>query len=289
MVALLSGTALSFTYPGPVEALRGVDVELEADGLLVILGPNGSGKSTLLRLLAGTLTPDVGEVRLGESLLHDLPLRERALRLAHVPQSLRALPQISAERFVLAGRYARIDRWRGPVAKDWHAVDLALAAADVAGLGKRALSDLSGGQRQRVLVARALAQEPDVLLVDEPTNALDPKHQLAVFDMLAGLVHHGRAVVVVTHDLVLAGQFATRMVVLDEGRVAAGGSPSEVLRPEVLCPIYGEHLHFGRMAEPDGRPYVLPWLPPVARTAHRPAPGARGEGAGGIGGTEGMS
>ncbi|MFT7464190.1 MAG: iron complex transport system ATP-binding protein, partial [Pseudohongiellaceae bacterium] len=113
-------------------------------------------------------------------------------------------------------------------------------------------------QRQRVLIARALAQEASVLLIDEPTNALDPEHQLKVFHMIAGLGRNGRAALVVTHDLNLASQFATSIVLLNEGQVVARGRPGDVLRPEILQPVYGDHLHFGRL--PDGRPFVLPWL-----------------------------
>jgi iron complex transport system ATP-binding protein len=136
-------------------------------------------------------------------------------------------------------------------------VTLALADADASDLGSRPLADLSGGQRQRVLVARALAQEADVLLVDEPTTALDPGHQVAVFALIARLAATGRAVLVVTHEMNLASQYATRMILLDQGRVAADDTPAKVLRPEVLEPVYGSELHYGQL--PDGRPLVVPW------------------------------
>jgi iron complex transport system ATP-binding protein len=130
------------------------------------------------------------------------------------------------------------------------------------------MTELSGGQRQRVLVARAIAQDAGVLLVDEPTNALDPELQIAVFELLAGLRSGssgaGRAVLVVTHDLNLAGQYATRLVLLDQGRVVADGEPAAVLTRAVLEPVYGKHLHFGAWPAGSGRtgPFVLPCRAP---------------------------
>jgi iron complex transport system ATP-binding protein len=122
------------------------------------------------------------------------------------------------------------------------------------------MTELSGGQRQRVLVARALASRAPTLLVDEPTAALDLEHQLRVFALLARLADGGRSVLVVTHDVNLASQFAARVALLDRGRVAACGSPDAVLRREVLEPVYGRHLHYGRLPGPDARPFVLPWM-----------------------------
>ena len=126
------------------------------------------------------------------------------------------------------------------------------------------LAALSGGQRQRVLIARTLAQESSVLLVDEPTNSLDPAHQLAIFELLASLASEGHGVVVVTHDLNLASQFSTRIVLIDQGREVASGTPNELLCPKVLHPVYGEGLAFGERADVEGspRPYVLSWRPP---------------------------
>jgi len=258
MVSALAAAGLHFTFEGDVRAVAGVDLLLEDGELLVVLGPNGSGKSTLLRLLAGLLAPDRGEVLLDGAPLGRLAARERARRLAVVPQALAALPETTVEAFVLDGRYARIDRWRGSQPEDHRAVREALAAAEVSELAGRALPDLSGGQRQRVLVARALAQQAPRLLVDEPTAALDLQHQLHVFELLQRLAREGRAVLVVTHDANLASQFADRVALLHEGRLAALGPPRQVLRREVLEPVYGPHLHFGAL--PDGTPFVLPWL-----------------------------
>jgi len=270
VVNAIRATGLVFDHPGPIRAVDGVDLVLHERELLVVIGPNGSGKSTLLRLLAGLLAPRSGDVMVKNRPLSSLSIAERACLLAVVPQSLATLPEVTVEHFVLSGRYARIGRWRGAQADDVAAVSGALSSADVDGLGDRHLPDLSGGQRQSVLIARALAQQAEILLVDEPTASLDLNHQLAVFTLLGGLSEKGRAAVVVTHDLNLASQFADRVALMDAGRLTAVGSPDEVLRPEVLGPVYGPELHFGRMPPPDGRPFVLPWQLPEDSPGYAP-------------------
>jgi iron complex transport system ATP-binding protein len=262
MVNALAAKGLVFDHPGPIRAVDGVDLELRERELLVVIGPNGSGKSTLLRLLAGLLVPQSGDVTVQGRALSSLSLSDRARLLAVVPQALATLPEVTVERFVLSGRYSRIGRWRGAQAGDAEAVNRALDAADVDGLGDRHLPDLSGGQRQSVLIARALAQQAEILLVDEPTASLDLNHQLAVFALLGTLSDAGRSAIVVTHDLNLASQFADRVALMDAGKLVAVGAPDEVLRPEVLAPVYGSELHYGRMPPPDDRPFVLPWRPP---------------------------
>ena len=266
MVDALRATGIEYAYPGddtgPVHALAGVDLALNDGELLAVIGPNGSGKSTLLRCLGGLLAPQAGSVELRGRALADYPERERALQIALVPQYLPALPDVLVTDFVLGGRYAHMGRWAGPSTVDQRAVGLALEAADVADLSGRLMTELSGGQRQRVLVARALAQEARVWLVDEPTASLDPEHQIHVFTLISRTVQHDRAAVVVTHDLNLASQFATRLALVDGGKLVAQGSVDEVLRREVLEPVYGSALHFGTRRHVDGsmRPFVLPWV-----------------------------
>lgn len=249
-IPILSARGVAYDYPGPLRALDGVDVELRTGELAVAIGPNGSGKSTLVKILAGLLVPSRGEVRIDGRPLSGLVPRERALRVAVVPQFLPALPDVLVADFVLSGRYARLSRWRTASIEDRRAAEDALTACDAADLAGRSMTELSGGQRQRVLVARAVAQEAAVLLVDEPTNALDPEHQIRTFDLLAQLSTRERAVLVVTHDMNLAGQYATRLVLLDAGRVVADGPPERVLVRSVLEPVYGPHLYYG--VWPDG-------------------------------------
>ncbi len=263
MVAVLRARALAFAYPGPRRALAGVDVALGSGELACLLGPNGSGKSTCLRCLAGLLRPGGGAVELDGAPLERLTARERARAIAFVPQALPALPEIEVRAFVLGGRYPYLGRWQGflgrPSPADRAAVETALAEADALDLAGRGLDELSLGQRQRVLVARALAQEAGVLLFDEPTAALDPEHQVRVFALIERLVALGRTALVATHELNLASRYATRCLLLAEGRVVAEGAPAGVLRPEVLGPVFGRHLLFTRSAGATERPLVIPW------------------------------
>lgn len=259
MVTLLDARDLHFEYPGAIRALDGVDLSCSAGELLAVIGPNGSGKSTLLKLFAGLLTPARGEVRLDGEPLGTSTVRERSRRIAVVPQFLRSLPDITVEDFVAGGRYGHLGIWKQETPHDWEVVRRALADADLTELAGRLLLHLSGGQRQRVLIARALAQEAEVLLVDEPSNSLDPEHQIRVFRLLSGLTREGRGAVVVTHDLNLASQFASRIAVLSRGRVLTSGSAALVLRREVLEPVYGPDLRYGAFPGDEARPFVLPW------------------------------
>ena len=260
---LLQLRGLKFTHASARSAcLAGVDLELRAGELVALIGPNGAGKSTLLRLAAGLLQPSSGEVRCRAGVVRDLSSRRRAKELALVPQGLVRWPGSRVEEFVAGGRYAHRGMLAAPGEADRVAITEALAAAGLVGEASRSLAELSGGQRQRALIARALAQETPLLLVDEPTNSLDPSHQLSIFEWLGRMTCEGRGVLVVTHDLNLASQFATRLALLTEGRIVASGTPAEVLRPEVLAPVYGSRLRYGRLPsplEPGERPYVLPW------------------------------
>ena len=259
--ARLVAEGVAFAYEGgDRRAVDGVDFALAGGEWVALVGPNGSGKSTLLRLCAGLLAPETGAVRLGDVALASLAPRERARRVALLPQFLPVLHEVRVRDFVLSGRYAHV-RGHGELgARDRAVVDAALECCDAAELAERGLHELSGGQRQRVLVARALAQEADVLLVDEPTTALDPEHQIEVCELFAELARAGRAVGVVTHDLVLASQYATRCVLLDRGRVVRDGTPETVFTRAVLEPVYGPDLHFGALPAGDGgaRPLVFP-------------------------------
>ncbi|MDF1799451.1 MAG: ABC transporter ATP-binding protein [Planctomycetota bacterium] len=268
---------VSFEYGGDandrgLRALDGVDGYLRRGELVAVLGPNGAGKSTLVRLLAGLAQPLGGSVHLAGKPLERLGHRERAREVALVPQHLDRVPEMHVGDFVLGGRYAHLGPWRKHTAADHAATEAAFRGCDIEGLEGRLLSTLSGGQRQRALIARALAQESPILLVDEPTNSLDPRHQLAIFELLADLAAADRAVLVVTHDLNLASQFATRLVLMDEGRIVAQGPAEVVLRREVLEPVYGDGLTYGELDAAGGlrRPFVLPW-----RAGQSPSSGPR--------------
>jgi iron complex transport system ATP-binding protein len=262
VVTLLEARALAHEYEGGFVALDGVDLALERGELVCVLGPNGSGKSTLLRVLCGGLVPTGGNAQLEGRPVHTLSARERARRMAVVPQVLEALPDARVTDFVLGGRYPYLGLWGRAREGDRQAVERALAQVDAAGWSKRLLGELSGGQCQRVLLARALAQEAELLFLDEPTAALDPEHQVLLFELLHRLARQDRTALVATHELALAGRFADRVLLLAEGRIVAQGTPEEVLVRDVLEPVYGPHLHYGRGPDAPGggtRPLVVPW------------------------------
>lgn len=264
----LEASELCFAWPGGVLAVDGVSLQCAAPGLITLIGPNGSGKSTLLRILCGLLVPQSGRVLLDGRPLPVGDAKACARAIALLPQFLPALPEVRVRDFVLSGRYAHLERWNRISAHDREVVEHALAECDLRGLEERSMSELSGGQRQRVLIARALCQEASILLVDEPTNALDPEHQVQVFELLEAQRRLGRLVIAATHDLNLAAQYSSRVVLMHAGRVAAQGSVLEVLRPAVLRPAYGPHLSFDCAGSALG-------AYPVVR-ALRPEPGAQG-------------
>ncbi len=261
MVSGLRCEGVGYTYPDGPKAVDEATLDVERGRLVCIIGPNGAGKSTLLKGMAGLLTMQSGVVTVDGGPVNELDSRERARILAMVPQFLDAIPSLTVESFVLGGRYGHLDAWRRAQGSDHEAVHAALEAADVSDLRDRLLGEVSGGQRQRVLVARALAQEARYLLVDEPTSSLDPEHQLGLFHLLERLAGDGHGVCVVTHDLNLASQFSTEIALMQEGSFVASGPPGEVLTPQVLEPVYGEHFRYASWSTGGDaeRPVVVPW------------------------------
>lgn len=243
-MSVLSANGLSFHYPktngdAPF-ALAGVSVELAAGGLLGVLGPNGAGKSTLLRLLAGIARPAAGQVRLSGDVLGDLSPREIARRAAWVPQELSSLFVLTVEEMVRLGRFPRQGFWGPWRDEDEKQVERALRDADLTAFRHRPLDRLSGGERRRVLMARALAQEPRLLLLDEPTAHLDPRHQMELVDLVERLRRERRiAVVAVLHDVNLAYAWCPEVLFLKGGRAAAQGPTAQVFTPRRLEEIYG--------------------------------------------------
>jgi iron complex transport system ATP-binding protein len=263
MPAAVDARDLRLTYPNGIRALDGVSIQVSHGEFLAILGPNGSGKSSLLRSIAGLQPVDSGEVLLEGAPLAALEMRERARRVALVPATLEVLPGYTVEDFVLMGRYAHLRGWRLYGAHDREVAHECLRRVDAFEFLERGMDELSGGERQRALIARALAQEARTVLLDEPTSALDLSHQLLVYRLIHEMHHgSGRTIVVVTHDLNLASQFANRLALMQGGRVVSQGTPGEVLRRETLEKVYGPDLAFGVFEQSIAggpRPWVLPW------------------------------
>ncbi len=211
---------------------------MRAAEFTTIVGPNGAGKSTLLSILSGLRGGYIGSCQFGGIEIRNWPRRALARDLAFVPQSLRLDFPFRAEEIVTMGRTPHGDGWF-ETDEDLAAIDRAMTETDTQVFRGRDFRSLSGGERQRVVLASALAQEPRVLLLDEPTTFLDLKHQIAMYRLLRDLARNGLMVVAVTHDLNLAATFGDRVIALDQGRVAADGSPRDVVTEETLRSVFG--------------------------------------------------
>ncbi|MFF1529168.1 ABC transporter ATP-binding protein [Cellulomonas sp. NPDC058312] len=223
----------------------------------VIIGPNACGKSTLLRAMSGLLPPAAGRVLLDGAPLTSYPARERARRLAFLPQSMAAPEGITVAELAARGRFAHQGLLRRHSAADADAVDRALAATGTADLADRRLDELSGGQRQRAWIAMVLAQDTPLILLDEPTTYLDITHQLEVLTLLHRLHRTGRTVVAVLHDLHLAARYATHLVAMKDGRVVAQGRPEDVVTGALVREVFA--LDGTVVADPvTGAPLVVP-------------------------------
>jgi ABC-type cobalamin/Fe3+-siderophores transport system ATPase subunit len=224
--------------------------------VVAIVGPNGAGKSTLLRVLAGLVRPSRGSVWIDGVDLAALARHEVARRIAVVPQIFDTLFPFSVREVVALGRTARLGIFGGASRTDTAAVERAMADLDLVHLASRRIDRLSGGERQRAVLAMALAQETDVLLLDEPTVHLDPAHQVAMLRMVRELAcARGLAVAAVLHDLNLAASMATRIVVIADGRVVCDAAPETVISAQLVRDVFGAGLSVGRL---DGRPVVVP-------------------------------
>jgi iron complex transport system ATP-binding protein len=253
MSELLAAEGVEFAYAAqPV--LRGVDLSLCAGELAVLVGPNGSGKTTLARVLAGTLAPRAGRVRLCGSSIASRSRRETARRLAVVPQDTRVPFPYSVREMVAMGRAPHLGRLGREGPRDRERVAQALASLDLEPLAERSYPTLSGGEKQRVLLARALAQDCDVWLFDEPTAHMDLGHRLHAFEWLRtwlGQAPGRRGALLITHDLQLAARFADRLTLLHAGRVSASGAPEQVLTAARIAEVYGVEARVER--GPDRR------------------------------------
>ena len=251
----LAARDLRVAYEGALR-LSVPEIEFAPRGLVGLIGANGAGKTTLLRALAG-LVPAMGEIRLRDTPLERLPAGERARTLAYLPQNATAHWPLSVRQLVALGRLPHRPAL-GPLGgADQDAIDWAMAAVDVQQLAERAATTLSGGERARVLLARALAVQAPVLLVDEPVASLDPYHQLLIMQVLTDYAANRGLVVSVLHDLTLAARFCARVVLIHEGTIAADGPPQQVLSDAQLASCYQIRVvrsdHDGPIIVPIGR------------------------------------
>jgi iron complex transport system ATP-binding protein len=266
---ILAAEELSVRYPGAkASALDRVTLTIPAGSLTAVIGPNGSGKSTLLRALLGVIAPSAGRATVDGTDARAWNRRELARLIGVVAQSETIAFPITAREMVAMGRYPHLGPLRAEGLPDREAIARALARCDVAEFADRHVTALSGGELQRVRIARALAQEPRVLALDEPTVSLDVAHEMTIMGLLRGWASAGMTVLLITHQLDLAARFADRIVLLDRGRVAAEGTPTEVFRADVMEKVYEWPLRVD--ADPvTGAPRVVPLDAPGRR--HTPS------------------
>ncbi len=241
---------------GAATLLDDVSVAAEPGRLLGVVGPNGAGKSTLLRVLAGLRECTRGIVRYDGRTRHELGPQQLSRQLGYLAQRGPVAWPLTVERLVALGRLPHLQVWGTQDALGAAAIEAALSDTDTLHLRHRIVDTLSGGELARALLARALAVDGTALLADEPVAELDPYHQLQVMDILRARADAGRTIIVVLHEITLAARFCDRLILLDQGQVAAAGRPAEVLTDETLAATYrvlalrGEHAGIG---------YLLPW------------------------------
>jgi len=233
-----------------------VSFQLSAHEFLAIIGPNGSGKSTLLSLLGGLMLPAVGRVQFNGADLGFLPPRDRARRVAYVRQETNLVFPIRVEQFVMLGRFPYTGQLGFDSTRDREMTQWALEATSLQKLSSRRMDEISGGERQRAILARALTQEPELLLLDEPTASLDVNFQIEMLRLVRRMAEdHGFTVVAVMHELNLASEFADSLLLMKNGRCCRFGPPEHVLQHDLVEEAYGVPVHVDRNPY-SGRPRV---------------------------------
>jgi iron complex transport system ATP-binding protein len=243
---------LSFSYD-ETPVLHDVTCTVEPGEFLGIVGPNGAGKTTVLRLLSGVASPAVGSATADGQAIDRLDARQRARMIAVVPQSESVTFPWPVYSMIMLGRHPHTRSFGFEQEEDHRAVTAAMQQVGIEHLSRRSVTDLSSGELHRVLIARALAQNTPVILLDEPNAHLDIHHQVELFELLSDLHDsEGRSIVIITHDLNLASMYCDRLLLMDQGRIASLGTPAEVLRSETIHRHFGVAVHI----ETSVRPFV---------------------------------
>jgi iron complex transport system ATP-binding protein len=247
---------VEFSYAS-VPVLKNICIELAESEVLGVVGPNGAGKSTLIRCIDGILAPQKGSILLDGRDINEMHLMELAKRMGYIPQSTPQVFPATVFDTVLMGRRPHLS-WRSSD-KDAEMVLDMLQMLNIEEFAMRDINELSGGQQQKVFIARALTQEPDVLLLDEPTSNLDIRHQLEVMDIIKNIVIEKQlSAIMAIHDLNLASRYSDRILMMNGGSIFAEGKPSSVLTPENIRRVYGVEAE---VKNNNGRPYIVPIRP----------------------------
>lgn len=250
---------MSFSY-GEKDILKGINLSIKKEKLTGILGPNGCGKSTLLKNILGYLKKDSGSINIGEKELKVFTQRDLAKKMALVPQKSSLSSPMKVEEFVLMGRLPHlVSSWHGYSREDIKISEKYMEDLDLIKFRSRGVLSLSGGEFQRVLLARALTQDPDILMLDEPTSAMDINHAIELMSTVKNLVKERKLTsVAVIHDLNLASLFCDELVLMKDGKVKYIGTPKEVLTEEVLKEVY--NLKSKVIEDDNGNPVVIPLI-----------------------------
>jgi iron complex transport system ATP-binding protein len=260
---IVAAEHLTVRYPGATRpALEDVSFEARPGSLLAITGPNGSGKTTLLRALLGLMPPETGAPLVAGRPVGEWGRDALARMIGVVPQREETVFPLRAREMVMLGRYARLGPVAAAGAADRDVVERALARCDALAFAERRVDQLSGGEWQRVRLARAIAQEPQALILDEPTASLDVRHEMELFELMRKLADDGLTGIVITHELNLAARFADRMLLFDEGRIVAAGSPVDVLNAAILQRVFRWPVAIVPWV--PGSPQVIPLRPAEA-------------------------
>lgn len=253
----LSVRGLTFAYPGSEPVLNGVDLMIGGGELVALVGANGSGKSTLLSLCSGYLTPADGEISLDTTLLRSLSPRAIAKRVASLEQDRHMALDFTVREVVTMGRIPHRTRFGRETSHDRERIDEAMVLTDTVDLADRSIHALSGGERQRVYLATALAQDPEALILDEPTTHFDIRYQMDLMEIIVDCARSGLAVLVAVHDLNIAAAYADRIAILHQGTIVADGLPAEVLTETAIAEAFGAQVAV-RLDEETGKITVIP-------------------------------
>ncbi len=253
---VFSARNISFAY-NSTAVLHDVSADVQSGEMVGIIGPNGAGKTTFLRLLSGYLIPVSGTVELFGKGLHTYEKRALARLVATLPQTISTIFPYTAEEFILMGRYPHFDKRLGYGRAETQVVRDVMERMGISHLNGRIVSTLSEGERQKVYLAQCIAQNPKVLLLDEPVSHLDIRHQMQTLELLAGLNERGLTILMILHDLNLASEFCSRILLLSQGKVFADGAPVDTLTYQHIEEAYGTVVVV-RTNPLSGKPLVLP-------------------------------
>lgn len=246
---------LSFSF-GSKEVLKNLNMSIKSGAFISIIGPNGSGKSTFLKNISTYLKPQKGIVVLENKDINKLPRKEISKRISMVPQNTALEFDFKVKDMVMMGRYPYIDRFRGETAEDIKIAEKAMAYTNTLILSDRMFNELSGGEKQRVILAQALAQQPNILLLDEPVSHLDLQHQVEILDLIKRMsMQECKTVIAVLHDLNMASVYSNYIVILKEGRIFAEGEPQKVLNSENIEAVFKTKVYISNNPI-TGRPYI---------------------------------